>query len=51
MSEIEFAYPNVQLLIDGVWRPGAQGLTMPILDPATDETIGQLARATTRGSR
>ena len=25
MSEIQFAYPHVQLLIDGVWRPGARG--------------------------
>jgi succinate-semialdehyde dehydrogenase/glutarate-semialdehyde dehydrogenase len=40
------AYPNVQLFIDGVWRDGAKGLTLPIVDPATDETLGTLARAT-----
>ena len=47
MSAESFSYPNVELLIDGVWRPGIKGLTLPILDPATDETIGSLARATT----
>ena len=41
-----FAYPQVQLLIDGVWRPGAQGLTLPVLDPATDEVLGTIPRAT-----
>ena len=46
MSDTQFAYPHVQLLIDGVWRPGAQGLTLPIHDPATDEVLGALARAT-----
>jgi len=46
MTDVAFTYPDVQLLIDGHWRSGAKGLTMPILDPATDETIGSLARAT-----
>jgi succinate-semialdehyde dehydrogenase/glutarate-semialdehyde dehydrogenase len=41
-----FAYPDVQLLIDGVWRPGARGLTLPVLDPATDETLGTIPQAT-----
>jgi len=40
-----FTYPDVQLLIDGVWRPGARGSSMPIVDLATDETIGLLAHA------
>ncbi len=46
MSAAPFTYPNVELLIDGVWRPGAEGLTIPVVDPATDEQIGVLARAT-----
>jgi succinate-semialdehyde dehydrogenase / glutarate-semialdehyde dehydrogenase len=41
-----FTYPQVQLLIDGVWRRGARGLTLPVLDPATDETLGEIPRAT-----
>ena len=47
MTASPFSYPHVELLIDGVWRPGVKGLTMPIVDPATEETIGSLARATT----
>ncbi len=46
MSETELAYPSVPLLIDGVWRPGAQGLTLPVSDPATDEILGTVACAT-----
>ncbi|MDR3407621.1 MAG: NAD-dependent succinate-semialdehyde dehydrogenase [Methylovirgula sp.] len=38
-------YPDVQLLIDGAWRAGAAGRTIPIVNPATEEVIGQLARA------
>ena len=41
-----FTYPQVQFLIDGVWRRGARGLTLPVLDPATDETLGEIPRAT-----
>jgi succinate-semialdehyde dehydrogenase/glutarate-semialdehyde dehydrogenase len=47
VSETAFAYPEVRLLIDGVWRPGAKGLTIPVRDPATGETIGTVAHATT----
>ncbi|WP_183453770.1 NAD-dependent succinate-semialdehyde dehydrogenase [Microvirga lupini] len=39
------AYPDTQLLIDGVWRPAAQGGVIPVLDPATGETIGTVAHA------
>ena len=41
-----FTYPQVQFLIDGVWRRGARGLSLPVLDPATDETLGEIPRAT-----
>ena len=39
-------YPDVQLFIDGKWRDGAEGKTLPIIDPATEEEIGRLAHAT-----
>ena len=46
MSSAPFAYPDVHLMIDNVWRPAAEGRTLPILDPATEETIARLAHAT-----
>ncbi len=33
------------LYIDGEWREGAAGRTFDVLNPATDEVIGQVARA------
>ncbi len=38
-------YPDVQLLIDGTWHAGAAGRTIPVLNPATEEVIGHVARA------
>ena len=38
-------YPNVQLFIDGKWRPAASGKTIPVLNPATGEAIGTVAHA------
>jgi succinate-semialdehyde dehydrogenase/glutarate-semialdehyde dehydrogenase len=38
-------YPNVQLHIDGNWRDAVQGATTPVTDPATDETLGHVAKA------
>lgn len=38
-------YPNVELHIDGKWRPSASGQTIPILNPATEETVGTVAHA------
>ena len=38
-------YPDVQLLIDGAWRPGARGRTIPVVNPATEEVIGAVAHA------
>lgn len=40
-------YPNTDLHIAGRWRPGADRQTLPVLNPATGETIGQCAIATT----
>ncbi|ACA15701.1 Aldehyde Dehydrogenase [Methylobacterium sp. 4-46] len=39
-------FPDVQLHIAGEWRRGGAGQTLPILNPATGETLGQLAVAT-----
>src|ERR1700759_5572416 len=41
-----FAFPKVELLIDNKWRPAEKGGTIPVLDPATEDTIGTVARAT-----
>lgn len=38
-------YPNVNLYIDGKWRPSHSGKTIPVLNPATEETIGTVAHA------
>ncbi|MGC3980356.1 MAG: NAD-dependent succinate-semialdehyde dehydrogenase [Steroidobacteraceae bacterium] len=38
---------QVQLLIDGKWRNGANGQTKPIINPATEQQIGTLAVAET----
>ena len=40
------SYSDVQLFINGQWRDGAEGKTLPIIDPATEEEIGRLAHAT-----
>ena len=39
------AYSDVQLLIDGAWRPAASGKTIAVLNPATGEQIGTVAHA------
>jgi len=38
-------YPDVQLLIDGVWTKASAGRTLPVVNPATGETIGTVAHA------
>ena len=40
-------YQDVLLHINGKWRAALGGKTLPILNPATEETIGTLARAET----
>jgi succinate-semialdehyde dehydrogenase / glutarate-semialdehyde dehydrogenase len=39
-------YPDVDLHIAGTWSAGSAGERLPVLNPATGETIGQLAVAT-----
>src|SRR5436190_15756802 len=38
-------YPNTQLFINGEWRAARSGRTMPVVNPASGETIGSLAFA------
>jgi succinate-semialdehyde dehydrogenase / glutarate-semialdehyde dehydrogenase len=38
-------YPNVQLFIDGIWRPATSEKTISVLNPATEETIGAVSHA------
>ena len=38
-------YPNVQLLIDGQWKPARSGKTINVVNPATEEVIGTVAHA------
>jgi succinate-semialdehyde dehydrogenase/glutarate-semialdehyde dehydrogenase len=38
-------YPDVQLYIDGQWRPSEQGRTIAVINPATGETLGSVAHA------
>ncbi len=40
-----YAQAELGLYIDGEWREGAAGRTFDVLNPATDEVIGQVARA------
>jgi succinate-semialdehyde dehydrogenase/glutarate-semialdehyde dehydrogenase len=42
---MKMAYPKVQLLIDGKWCDAASGKTLPVVNPATGETIGAFAHA------
>src|ERR1700761_257152 len=38
-------YPEVSLFIDGAWARAAAGRTIPVVNPATGETIGSVAHA------
>jgi succinate-semialdehyde dehydrogenase/glutarate-semialdehyde dehydrogenase len=38
-------YSDVQLFIDGAWRPAVSGKTLAVLNPATGEAIGTVAHA------
>jgi succinate-semialdehyde dehydrogenase/glutarate-semialdehyde dehydrogenase len=41
------AYPNVLLFIDGVWTRGTEGQSLDVLNPATGEVLGTVAKAET----
>lgn len=38
-------YSDTQLFINGIWGPGAAGLSLPVENPATGEEIGRVAKA------
>jgi len=38
-------YSDVSPMIDGAWTKGANGRTIPVINPATEEVIGQVAHA------
>ena len=38
-------YPNTNLYINGKWRPAVSGDTLDVINPATEEVIGKVARA------
>jgi succinate-semialdehyde dehydrogenase/glutarate-semialdehyde dehydrogenase len=38
-------YPDTQLYINGTWRGARSGRTLPVLNPANEEVIGQVAHA------
>src|SRR6201996_1524896 len=38
-------YPNVLLYIDGKWRPASGGRTIPVINPATEESLGTVPHA------
>ena len=40
-------YPDISLHIDGGWAKGSGGKTIPVLNPATGESIGNIAHAET----
>ncbi|GGC29187.1 NAD-dependent succinate-semialdehyde dehydrogenase [Siccirubricoccus deserti] len=44
-EESPMAYPNVQLHINGEWRGARSGKTLPVINPATEEVIGEVAHA------
>lgn len=41
----DVAYPKLSLHIAGTWRQSASGETLPVINPATGETIGDLPKA------
>src|SRR6187401_513158 len=45
MEEVMTTYSDVSLMIDGAWTKGANGRTIPVINPATEEVIGQVAHA------
>src|SRR5690625_8035711 len=43
--ESEMAYEKLELLIDGEFRQGSAGSVEDVLNPATEEVLGQLPHA------
>ena len=45
LERTKMNYPNVELFIGGRWRPAASGKTIPVLNTATEERVGNVAHA------
>jgi succinate-semialdehyde dehydrogenase/glutarate-semialdehyde dehydrogenase len=45
MEEPPTMYPNVSLFIDGNWTAAVAGRTLPVVSPATGDSIGTVAHA------
>ena len=45
MEERQTMYPNVSLFIDGAWTQAAAGRTLPVVSPASGDSIGTVAHA------
>ncbi|XES00106.1 hypothetical protein HEP87_58265 [Streptomyces sp. S1D4-11] len=43
----DHGYPAVRMYIAGEWCQGGTGRTAPIVNPATEEVIGEVPLATT----
>ena len=39
------SYPNTQLLINGKWVDALDGATLPVVNPASGQEIGRVAKA------
>ena len=48
MPNAALVYPDTKLFIDGEWREGRECRTIPVIDPATEETIGSGAHTARR---
>jgi len=48
MPNAALVYPDTKLFIDGEWREGRECRTIPVIDPATEETIGSVAHTARR---
>src|SRR3977135_3713870 len=43
VKEERMTYSDVSLMIDGAWTKGANGRTIPVINPAPEDGIGQVA--------
>ena len=39
------AYPRISMFIDGEWTAGSGGRAQPVMNPATEETLGEVPLA------
>jgi succinate-semialdehyde dehydrogenase/glutarate-semialdehyde dehydrogenase len=46
-GEAEQTYPPIRMYIDGRWTDGSSGRTVPVIDPATEDVLGEVPLAST----